>query len=166
MEFFIPGFCILFVTVTLSYFIIPKATPLIASILSVIFLLFGVYEHYLLFASEYRLSTWQEGLKAYAPGVMIFVILIFIIYSIFAFFTNGSVPIPSMPSIPSIPSMPSKNAVTNAIMESANGISNSFSNTKNALMNIKPTNTNKNTNKNTNINKNKNKMSTSFLETI
>jgi len=159
MEFFIPGFCILFVTITLSYFIIPKATPLIASILSVIFLLFGVYEHYLLFASEYRLSTWQEGLKVYAPGVMIFVILIFIIYSIFAFFTNGSVPIPSIPTM----NIPSKNTITDAIMESANGISNSISNTKNALMNIKPTNTQ---NKNTNTNKNKNKMSTSFLETI
>ena len=163
MEFFIPGLLIFLVAICLSFALSPRVTPLIAAILSIGFLTFGVYEHYKMFASEYRLSTWQDGLKIYAPAIMICATLIFIIYAIFAFFTNGTVPVPKMPNI----TAPSENTITNTMMESVNGILNSLTpnNTKeNNANNTKENNENKE-NKENNENK-ENKMSRSFLETI
>ena len=163
MEFFIPGLLIFLVAICLSFALSPRVTPLIAAILSIGFLTFGVYEHYKMFASEYRLSTWQDGLKIYAPAIMICATLIFIIYAIFAFFTNGTVPVPKMPNI----TAPSENTITNTMMESVNGILNSLTpnNIKeNNENNTKENNENKE-NKENNENK-ENKMSRSFLETI
>jgi len=178
MEFFIPGLCIFLVAIAISLFVAPKVTPLIAAGLSIIFLSFGVYQHYTMFASEYRLSTWQDGLKIYAPAIMIAALLIFIIYSIFAFFTKGSVPIPAMPSMPSMnsismpsmPSIPSVTSVTNSVKGTLSTAVNSLQNAKNSIL----PNANKNASKNANKNANKNilktlmnkKPSTSFVETI
>lgn len=122
MEFFIPGLLIFIVAIALSFLIAPRTTPLIASLLSIGFLAFGVYEHYKMFASEYRLSTWQDGLKIYAPAIMICAILIFIIYAILAFFTKGSVPVPQMPII----TAPSENSITNSVMKTVNNVVNSL----------------------------------------
>lgn len=179
MEFFIPGLCIFLVAIAISLFVAPKVTPLIAAGLSIIFLSFGVYQHYTMFASEYRLSTWQDGLKIYAPAIMIAALLIFIIYSIFAFFTKGTVPIPAMPSMPSMPSMnsiPSVTSVTNSVKETLSTAVNSLQNAKNSILPNASKNANKNASKNANKNANKNilktlmnkngKPSSSFVETI
>jgi hypothetical protein len=154
MEFFIPGLLIFIVAIVLSFVIVPRATPLIVALLSIGFLTLGVYEHYKMFSSEYRLSTWQDGLKNYAPAVMICAILIFIIYAIFAFFTKGSVPIPQMPQmpqmpqIPNIPQMPNianipnikgSNNITNTVMQTVNNVVNSLK-MNNEEENIKPNN--------------------------
>lgn len=177
MEFFIPGLCLFLVAIIITFIIAPRATPLVAAILSIAFLSFGVYEHYKMFASEYRLSTWQESLKIYAPAIMIGAIILFIIYSILAFFTKGSVPVPQIPNI----NAPSENSLTNTIMESVNNVVNTITNTKNDVISnvnktINKVNNNRtnlfnslageNTNKGSSNNKNKNNVSRSFLETL
>ena len=68
MEFFIPGLCLFLVAIIITFIIAPRATPLVAAILSIGFLSFGVFEHYKMFASEYRLSTWQEIFKNLCSG--------------------------------------------------------------------------------------------------
>lgn len=120
-----PGLLIFIVSILVVYFLAPHATPMIAAILSIVFLLYGVYDHRRLFASEYQLSTWQEQLKIYSPALMIIAVILFIIYTILAVFTNGSVPIPEMPSIPSIPSA---NSITHSITNSLNNVSNTITN--------------------------------------
>jgi len=142
MEFFIPGLLIFIIAIALSFLVVPRTTPLIVALLSIGFLTVGVYEHYKMFASEYRLSTWQDGLKIYAPAIMICAILIFIIYAILAFFTKGSVPIPQMPNI----TAPSQNSMTNTVMQTVNTVVNSLK-----------VNNNKNEEENKNQNKNENK---------
>ena len=89
MEFFIPGMLLFLLFLCLAFYFVPKATPMIAAILSIAFLIYGVRDHAQRFSSEYRLSTWQEGLKIYAPAIMILVIIVFVIYSIMAFFTKA-----------------------------------------------------------------------------
>jgi predicted PurR-regulated permease PerM len=84
-----------------------------------------------MFATEYRLSTWQEGLKIYAPAVMIVAICLFIIYSIIAFFTGVQVPIPTMPTI----EMPQVNTITNSLMNVYNNAENAIENVKNDVSN-------------------------------
>ena len=79
MEFFVPGLLFFILTVLLTFYLAPKATPMMAAILSLVFLTYGVYDHYRLFASEYRSSTWQEPLLLlYSPAVMITLSLIHI----------------------------------------------------------------------------------------
>jgi hypothetical protein len=93
-----------------------------------------------MFASEYRLSTWQEGLKIYAPAVMIIAIILFIIYGIIALFTGVKVPVPTMPTI----ELPAVNTLTNSMMKAYNNVANNVShitnNTSNKANNNHPVN--------------------------
>jgi hypothetical protein len=173
MEFFIPGLLLFLVSITISFIIAPRFTPLVVAVLSIVFLTYGVYDHYKMFASEYRLSTWQQSLKIYAPAIMIGAIILFIIYSILAFFTKGSVPVPPIPNVIE----PNENSATNQIMNSLNKVGNLFTNNKNTNVvnevNNKINNANKNRNNVLGLNKEQNEgakknnnLSRSFLETI
>jgi len=176
MEFFIPGLLLFLVSIIVAFLVIPRFTPLIVAILSIAFLSYGIYDHYTTFASEYRLSTWQEPLKVYAPAIMIITILIYIIYTILAFFTSGSVPVPAVPNIIEA----NQSSATNQIVKSLNKITNVFTNntnnknTKNESVLNQVTNTLNNT-MNTvtnslgltnNTKRNNNKTSRSFVETF
>ena len=172
MEFFIPGMLLFLLFLGLAFYLVPKATPMIAAILSIAFLIYGVRDHAQRFSSEYRLSTWQDGLKFYAPAVMIFVIIIFVIYAILAFFTGGSVPVPSMPDV----EVPTMNEIATNINNTINTTANNINRELN-LSNKGNTNTllgsiigNNNTNRrNNNTNKKNNNMNgfrKSMLETI
>jgi hypothetical protein len=174
MEFFIPSLLIFLLSVAVAFILAPRLTPLIIAVLSILMLSYGVYTHYTMFSSEYRLSTWPERMKLYAPAIMIGSIIIFIIYTILAFFTKGAVPVPPLPNI----TVPSPNTATNAIVNSLNSIADSLTNTTNNIVSsintsINKINSNRNnllgaiTNNNKRENKNKNEnLSRSFLETI
>ena len=152
MEFFIPGLLIFLVAISIAIVIVPQTTPMIAAVLSILFLAYGVYDHYLLFAPEYRLSTWQDGIKIYAPFIMLAGIILFVIYFIFAFFTGGEVPVPKveMPAMPEMPEMPTFNAIKNRMNNAVNNVRN---NTNTKSENTRSANTN-------------NTMSRSLFETI
>jgi len=152
MEFFIPGLLIFLVAIAIAVIIVPQMTPMIAAVLSILFLAYGVYDHYLLFAPEYRLSTWQDGIKIYAPFIMLAGIILFVIYFIFAFFTGGEVPVPKveMPAMPEMPEMPTFNAIKNRMNNAVNNVRN---NTNTKSENTRSANTN-------------NTMSRSLFETI
>jgi biopolymer transport protein ExbD len=171
MEFFIPGLLLFLVSIIITFVLVPRFTPLVIALLSIVFLSYGVYDHYKMFASEYRLSTWQQSLKIYAPAIMIMAIILFIIYAILAFFTKGSVPVPLLPNI----SEPNENSTTNQIIQSLNKLGNALTNNNTNLINEvnnQINNVNKNRNNilgvnitNNDINTNKNTRR-SFLETI
>ena len=170
MEFFIPGLLLFLVSIMITFVIVPRFTPLVIALLSIVFLSYGVYDHYKMFASEYRLSTWQQSLKIYAPAIMIMSIILFIIYAILAFFTKGSVPVPLLPNI----SEPNENSATKQIIQSLNKLGNAITNNNTNVIN-EVNNQINNVNKNRNnilglntaneINTNKNSRR-SFLETI
>lgn len=171
MEFFLPGLFLFLVSIGITFVVVPKATPMMVSILSLIFLTYGVYHHRTLFASEYRLSTWQEGLKIYAPAVIILSVILFILYGILAFFTSGKVPVPALPNV----SIPNTNSLTESLTNTMESIGNSISNTTNSVMNlgnsmVNSMTGNKGNNQSGNVN-NKAKakaenLSRSFLETV
>jgi hypothetical protein len=172
MEFFIPGIVLFLLFLGTTFYIAPKATPMIAAILSIIFLIYGVREHSRLFASEYRLSTWQDGLKMYAPAIMIIVIIIFVIYSILAFFTGGSVPIPPMPivEVPTMNSLAtnltdSLNTAKNTIADGLNFNGTNKGNSKGNNNSLFGSRINNSTNRGNNKNKNNSSFRKSMLET-
>ena len=166
MEFFVPGLLFFILTLIFTFYIAPKATPMIAAILSLVFLTYGVYDHYRMFASEYRSSTWQEPLLLmYSPAVMITVLILYVLYGMSALFTKGQVPVPAMPEMPPTPNM--QNALNN-VTESLSNAANSIANTANHMMNNVLNNGNNNgTNSNRrNDNKNASNMSRSFVESV
>lgn len=126
MELFLPSVLVFLFAIVLTFYVAPKLTPMIAAILSAVFLCYGVYDHYKEFESEYRLSTWQEIFKVYAPAIMILAVILFIIYGMLAFFTGGQVPIPALPNL---------NTAENVFMTSINNVTSSFSNAANSMVN-------------------------------
>ena len=170
MEIFIPGLLLFLVALLIALFIVPNFTPLIIAILSLALLVYGVYDHYKMFAAEYRLSTWQESLKIYAPAVMLGFTILFIIYAILAVSTGGAVPVPPLPNI----TAPNENSITSSIVNSLNNIGNALGNNKNTnvvnSVNEQINNVNKNRNNLAGLNNqgkgNNNGVSRSFLETI
>jgi len=159
MEFFIPGLLFFILTLIFTFYIAPKATPMIAAILSLVFLTYGVYDHYRMFASEYRSSTWQEPLLLmYSPAVMITVLILYVLYGMSALFTKGQVPIPAMPEIPTMQN--ALNNVTESLSNAANSVANAANDMMNNVMN-NGTNSNRRNN-----NKNASNMSRSFVESV
>lgn len=71
MEFFLPSILFLLVACGIVFFVIPRFGPLVLAGISLILLILGIYNHYSLFQTEYRLSTWQSGMIGYAPFIMI-----------------------------------------------------------------------------------------------
>jgi hypothetical protein len=171
MDFFLPGLLIFIISLLVTAFVAPRITPFVGAILAIVFLTYGVYDHYKMFSDEYRLSTWHEGLRLYAPAVMILAMILFIIFGMLAFFTSGTIPVPSLPTI----NMPSPNTATNAVMNAFNNAANSLTTAANNLMNTN-NGTNRGNNNNTfgnmlnnvtnSLNKAKNNVSRSFLETV
>lgn len=133
MEFFIQGLLFFLLAVVVTFFLSPNATPMIAAIMSLVFLTYGIYDHYRMFRSEYRLSTWQQTFKVYAPYIMIFAIIIYAIVGMISMFTGGSVPVPVLPSI-DVPAMPTLAAATNQLTNSLNTAVNSISDSASDLI--------------------------------
>ena len=173
MEFFVPGLLFFILTVIFTFYFAPKATPMIAAILSLVFLTYGVYDHYHMFASEYRSSTWQEPLLLmYSPAVMITVLILYVLYGMSALFSSGQVPVPAMPSVPTMPN--ALNNVTESLSNAANSIANTANNMLNNVTNSVTGNSGNSGNSGTNENrrnrrpndKNASNMSRSFVESV
>jgi len=176
MEFFIPGLSIFLFAVVCTVFFAPKATPMVAAILSLGFLTYGVYDHYRMFLPEYRLSTWQQTFAAYSPYLMIGVIILYVIISMIAFFTGGTVPVPPLPTMEEMPTITntanqlgkSLNTAVNSISNSANDLMESTVNTGNSLINSfnNSLNNSLGLNNNNNNNKRNGNLTRSALETL
>ena len=165
MEFFIPGVLLFLVAIVIVMVVLPKAGPLITAILAIVFLLYGINDHYAMFASEYRLSTWQDSIKVYAPAIMIIATIIYVIYAILAFFTTGNVPVPTVPDI----LVPSPNSTTGSIMSSIGNVTNSIKNKANNFISNNNGNRNNGSlfgNFGNNSNRRNNNVSRSFVETF
>lgn len=163
MEFFVPGLLFFIITVLFTFTVAPKATPLIAAVLSLVFLTYGVYDHYRMFASEYHSSTWQEPLLLlYSPAVMITILILYVLYGMAALFTKGQVPVPAVPAVPS--PQEALHNVTETLSNAANTITNAANNMMNNVMG----NNNHRNNRN-HLNQNGNNasnMSRSFVESV
>jgi uncharacterized membrane protein len=138
MEFFIPGLAVFLFAILITFFVSPHATPMIAAILAIVFLCYGVYDHYRMFVPEYRLSTWQNTYQQYLPHIMIGAIIIYAIVGMLAFFTGGAVPVPSMPNIPTTESATSSissrvNTAVNSIKDTASNLMGSNTKKQNGL---------------------------------
>jgi uncharacterized membrane protein len=129
---------------------------MILAVISIIALIAAGVHHYNMFHSEYTLSTWQYGLAAYAPWIVLGIAFLFILAALGFLFGDADTKSKVM-NIVSTPMEAIQNAVANSanVMPSANTATNPITaaiNTGlNAITNItggntKPANTTTSTN--------------------
>lgn len=165
MEFFLPSVFILIFGAIVSFMLIPKFSPTVVLILAALLLGFAVYHHIDQFKTEYKLSTWQQGLIRYAPYIAFGFMLLFILFYIFTKFRGGEVPIPDIAA-----SLPSPTEALNSITET---VSNVATTATNAVANV-ASSVNRNVtaaantvvNTVTNANKNRGNVTKSFFNVV
>ena len=82
MELFVPGLIILVLMAFFVFLILPRMGAMVLAIVCLIALIAAGINHYTMFYSEYSLSTWQYGLAAYTPWIVLGVSFVFIISAI------------------------------------------------------------------------------------
>ena len=111
MEFFLPSMLIIILAVGLSILIAPNLSPYALIIGSIVSIFIALYNHYNLFANEYRVMSWLEGAKAFAPSFMSGLVVVLAVGYILFLITKGK-----MPSIPMPPSsIPPPDTATNTL---------------------------------------------------
>ena len=90
MEFFLPSILFLLVACGIVFFVLPRFGPLVLAIVSLVLLGLGIYNHYSMFESEYRLSSWQMGAVGYAPFIMIGALVLGIVLYLLYLVPSGS----------------------------------------------------------------------------
>jgi hypothetical protein len=119
MEFFLPSILFLLIAAAIVFFVIPRFGPLVLAIVSLVLLTIGMYNHYTLFQNEYKASTWQLGLVAFAPYIMIGVVILMIIMYLTYLLPSGATS-----SVPNVKAntinLPPPETATNVITEGVN----------------------------------------------
>jgi hypothetical protein len=135
MELFLPSVLVLLLAAAVVFFVFPSFGPSALAIVSVLLLTLGVYQHWVQFGTEYRLSTWWLSLVAYAPYVMVggllIAIAIYLLYLLPANSQNSTAP--SNVPMPTVANMPSANSSTNPVTAGINRALNSAANMGNSL---------------------------------
>lgn len=94
MELIFPSLLLLIVAAGIVMFVIPRLSPVILGVVALLFLIIAGYQHYKLFGMEYRQSTWQipllEGSVAYAPYILLGVLILFLLFFILNFVGTSS----------------------------------------------------------------------------
>lgn len=145
MELFIPSVLLLLFTAGVVFFILPRFGAPVLAVISVALLVFGIYQHMNAFGTEYRLSTWQVGLTAYAPFILVGGLILVIAFYLVSLMTSGGSTAPNIPEMPTVADMPTANTATNAVTAGVNnalkGITNVAGNAAAGIANVaKPNN--------------------------
>ena len=135
MELFLPGLLVLLISAIFVFMILPRMGPIVLSIVSIITVIAVILHHNSLFASEYRLSTWQNAFSAYTPFLLLGIAIMMIVgvaTSLFSGSSNIPSPIQSLQSgiAASMQSLPSAASATNTITSAINS---SLKNTKSLI---------------------------------
>jgi hypothetical protein len=112
MGLFIPSLLVLAIICLFVFLVIPRMSIPLVLLFSMVTLVYVLRNHYYLFYSEYRYSTWQYTLQQYAPYVIIFVLAVFIFTSV-GITTYRGATVPT--TIPEIPPLPPASSATNVV---------------------------------------------------
>ena len=95
MELFLPTLAVLLLSGVFVFGIVPKISPTIIFILTVIFFCIAVYAHYMMFKQEYTLSLWRDSLQNSIPLVFGIIIGVGILIATLNMFTNIKITMPT-----------------------------------------------------------------------
>jgi hypothetical protein len=127
MEFMFTMFLLFFAALTslLTYLFIPRLPVVALASGAAVVLTAVVWWHWTQFSEEYRLSTWQEGLRNYASYALVLLVIL-LSYGFYAFAWNGEVVQSYIQS--------ARNSVRNAGRKATTQLSRSISSTSNAFL--------------------------------
>jgi uncharacterized membrane protein len=136
MELFVPGLIIIVLLAFFIFLVLPRMGSLVLAVVCLIALIAAGINHYSMFYSEYTLSTWQYGLAAYTPWVVLAVSFVFIISAIM-FMVGGPDTKAKIMNAVSTPMEAIQEAVANsaAAMPSAASATNAVTATLNRVIN-------------------------------
>jgi hypothetical protein len=128
MELFLPGLLVLLISSIFVFMVLPRMGNVVLAVACALTLVAVLLHHYNMFASEYRLSTWQNGLSAYAPVIILGFAILIVIGVAVSLFTGKSVtetiqsPIETIQSgiTASLNAMPSAGTATNPVTSAVN----------------------------------------------
>ena len=124
MELFLPGVIIILLAAFFAFLVVPRVGPTVLMVASILALILAGVHHYYTFSSEYRLSTWQVSLAAYAPWIVIILAVFFIIGGLQWVFAAPGAPTPldhiSNGVSNSLSIMPSAKSATNPFTSAIN----------------------------------------------
>lgn len=128
MEIFLPSLIIILVVAFFVFLVLPRTGPMVLAVVSLLTLVAAGVHHYSLFYTEYKLSTWQYGISAYTPWIVLALAILFIISTIMfmvgggGLTNSGSTPMESIQEAVSnsAAAMPSANSATNSVTASIN----------------------------------------------
>lgn len=86
MEFFLPSVLVIMLAFFVSgYFFLSRYSPIVLGVMALLLLLFTIYNHYSFFATEYRIMTWADTAKQFAPTLLVALVIVMTIgYMLFA----------------------------------------------------------------------------------
>ena len=76
MQLFLPGLVTIIVAGVFIFFVIPRVSPILIFIISLIFLFIMIQSHYSMFKNEYKLISWRDQLSVFATPILISIIVI------------------------------------------------------------------------------------------
>ena len=77
MELFLPSLLIVALAVAIVIGVFPRITPFFLIVLALVLLVAAAYNHFTLFGNEYRIQTWLDTAKSFAPILLIGTVVIF-----------------------------------------------------------------------------------------
>ncbi len=128
MELFLPGLLVLLISAIFVFMVIPKIGNVGLAVFCGLSLIAVLIHHSSMFASEYRLSTWQNSLSVYTPFIVLGIAILIIIGVALSLFTGEAVidviktPIQIIQSgiTASIQAMPTAITATNPVTSAIN----------------------------------------------
>lgn len=90
MELFLPSLLGLLVAALFAFAVVPQFGPLSLTIVSLLALAGVGVHHYMMFSTEYRMSTWQDMIRSYASYIALGVALLLSALYLLQMFAYGS----------------------------------------------------------------------------
>ena len=94
MELFLPTLFVLLLSGIFVFGVVPKMSPSIIFVITVIFFCIASYAHYMMFKHEYLISPWRDSLKNSVPILFAVIITIGILIATLNIFTNIKITVP------------------------------------------------------------------------
>jgi hypothetical protein len=115
MEMFLPSVFLMLVAYLFTMMFIPKLSHLVILVGAIAFIAVTAFNHYSMFANEYKIMTWADTAKQFGPTLMI--ILIIVLMGGYIMYISGAKGTANLPMPPANipPPETATNFVTNAI---------------------------------------------------
>lgn len=138
MEFYLPSLFLIILALFFIFYFVPSMTPYAMVLFAIVMLVLATYNHWSLFSDEYRIQTWADTAKSFAPYIMIgLVVLMSGGYILFLVSRGRGTTLPSPGATP--PPETATNMITEAMNNAIQGVANIGANTPSkALISANP----------------------------